>query len=178
MRFAYQNRGGGMVRWDGRTAPAQTRAGDTRSLGDFYPTHRSSSALRRYGGRNWQNWNPRYGGSAIEYEHDRALGAYDVPLPGAPEIVGAYEPPQPGAALVHLGNYVTVGAAEDEPGLLDRLANPSSLTRKVSAALSAYHGIKRNKGSLLWGALWFAGGYAMPLLVPIASLAQGYAKPK
>lgn len=34
MRYAYQNSGGQMIRW-GRSAPAQTRAGDTVGLGSL-----------------------------------------------------------------------------------------------------------------------------------------------
>lgn len=187
MRFAYQNRGSALLHWNGRSAPYQSRAGETRSLGAYYPTHRNSTALRRYGTRAWdRNWNRGTGGSALSYEHDRPLGAYDVPLPGAPEVVGGYEAPQPGAAIVHLGDYVTTGddapkAPADQHGeddVIDMIMGASSLTRVVAGALSAWHGVKRHRGSALWGAVWFAGGYAFPLLTPVLSLAQGYGKAK
>jgi hypothetical protein len=119
MRFAYTRRGGPLLDWSGVTPPQQSRAGETRSLGDFYPTTRNSNALRRNGGPG----APK--GAAIGYEHNRRLGYWGsdigggsgsgyrpapgmgdlpIPLPGAPEIIEGYESPAPGAAIIHLGN--------------------------------------------------------------------------
>jgi hypothetical protein len=181
MKFAYTRRGGPLLDWSGPTPPYPTRAGETRSLGDFYPTVRTSSALRRYGARG-----PRHGGAAVNYEHSRSLGSLDVPRPGAPEVIGGYEPPQPGAAIIHLGGYIPEGAArtygqqmlgadpEQKPTLWQdiKAVSDSPLYRKTAAAAAAYHGVKQHNGSILWGALWAVGGYSLPTFTIFAALAQ------
>lgn len=219
MRFAYARRGGPLLNWSGPTPPYPTRAGETRTLGSFYPTTRSSSALRRYGGRG-----PGYG-AAVGYEHNRELGYWgatvaghggvgyrpvpgmgslDLPRPGAPEVVEGYEPPAPGAAIVHLGHactweeahrrahamsgYMPEGAARSYGQTMLSADQPPApkpfdmgLVRKASAIASAYHGVKRNHGSVFWGLLWGVAGYAAPfygLLVPAIGVAQGFGQPK
>lgn len=105
MKFAYARTGGPLLNWSGPTPPYPTRAGETRSLGDFYPTTRNSSAMRRYGVKDWDRpYNPVTGGQAMSYQNDRPLGSYDVPVPGGPEIIDGYESPQPGAPIIHLGD--------------------------------------------------------------------------
>jgi hypothetical protein len=47
----------------------------------------------------------------------------------------------------------------------------------VSSVVSGYHGMKRNNGSIGYGALWFFLGGIMPVFVPLVAIAQGYAKP-
>ncbi len=215
MRFAYTRRGGPLLDWNGVTPPSPTRAGETRSLGDFYPTNRSSGALRRYGGPG----APK--GAAVGYEHNRALGYWGaqvaghggagyhpipgmgddtyLPLPGAPEVVEGYESPAPGAAVIHLGagypwdqkypgmsGYMPEGAARGYGQTMIADVAPAkpfdmSILRKVSAVASAYHGVKRNGGSVFWGLLWGIAGYAAPfygLLMPAIAIAQGYAQPR
>lgn len=46
----------------------------------------------------------------------------------------------------------------------------------LSAAVSGYHGYKRNQ-SVGWGVGWFVLGGLFPILVPVIAVAQGYAKP-
>jgi hypothetical protein len=46
-----------------------------------------------------------------------------------------------------------------------------------SAAVSAYHGYKRND-SLGWAVWWFFMGSVFPVFTPVIALAQGYGKPK
>lgn len=200
MRFAYARTGGPLLDWSGPTPPYPTRAGETRSLGDWFPSTRSSSALRRYGGRLAL---PH--GAAIGYEQNRQLGSFDLPRPGAPEVVEGYESPQPGAAVIHLGHdctweeahrrahamsmsgYMPEGAARSY-GQTMLSADPPApkqfdmgLVRKAAVIAAAYHGVKRNHGSVLWGLLWGAFAYISPLygvLVPAIGIAQGYAQPK
>lgn len=207
MRFAYQRRGGPLVTWNGRTAPSPTRAGETRSLGSFYPTTRSSSALRRYGVPDWDRpYNATTGGSAMPYQHDRPLGALDIPRPGAPEILDGYESPQPGAAIIHLGHdctwaeahrrahemmmhgYMPEGAARSYGQTTIGADDPpkpvnDGMIRKTAVLASAYHGVRRHNGSVMWGLLWALAAYVTPLnglLVPAFGVAQGFgqAKPK
>jgi hypothetical protein len=47
----------------------------------------------------------------------------------------------------------------------------------ASAAASGYHGVKRHRGSVGWGAAWFMLGGVFPVLTPVVAVAQGYAKP-
>lgn len=201
MRFAYARTGGPLLDWSGPTTPSPTRAGETRSLGAFYPTTRNSSALRRYGGRS-----AGHGGSAVGYEVNRALGALNIPRPGAPEVIEGYEEPEPGAATIKLGEactwdlahrrshglsgFIPEGAVMKYGQMLgaDAAAVPTPkaafdpvLIRRASAVAGAFHGVKRHNGSVLWGLLWAAAAYITPLhgvLVPAFAVAQGYGRPK
>lgn len=47
----------------------------------------------------------------------------------------------------------------------------------ASAALSGYHGYKRNN-SLGWGIAWFALGGLFPIITPTVAFAQGFGKRK
>lgn len=191
MRFAYTRRGGPLLNWSGSTPPYPSRAGETKSLGDYYPTTRQSSALRRYGVKNWDRpYNPVTGGQAMSYDRDRPLGDLDVPRPGAPEIVSGYESPAPGAAIIHLGDdctfeeahrqahrksrglsgYMPEGAARaygqtmlaaDEPKTGPLVS--SRTLRRAAVLAAAYHGVRRHSGSVLWGLLWGAAAYIAPM---------------
>lgn len=44
----------------------------------------------------------------------------------------------------------------------------------ASAVISGYHGVKRNGGSPFWGLVWFGLGAALPGVVPLVAVAQGY----
>jgi hypothetical protein len=50
----------------------------------------------------------------------------------------------------------------------------------VSGAASAYHGIRRNDGSVGWGLWWGLMGTLFPIITPIVAVAQkpGFAKQK
>lgn len=47
-----------------------------------------------------------------------------------------------------------------------------------SAAVSAFHGVRRNGGSIFWGVWWFALGAIFPVITPIVGVAQGYGQCK
>lgn len=47
-----------------------------------------------------------------------------------------------------------------------------------SAVLAAYHGVRRNHGSIFWGVVWFGLGAIFPVLTPIVSVGQGFARPR
>jgi hypothetical protein len=51
------------------------------------------------------------------------------------------------------------------------------LLATVSMAASAYHGIKRNNGSIPYGIWWGLMGTMFPVITPTIAVAQGYAKP-
>jgi hypothetical protein len=44
----------------------------------------------------------------------------------------------------------------------------------ASALISGFHGVRRNGGSPFWGVVWFGLGAALPGVVPVVALAQGY----
>lgn len=48
----------------------------------------------------------------------------------------------------------------------------------VGAGAGAYHGYKRNRGSVGWTIGWFIFGGVLPVFAVPVALAQGYAKPK
>lgn len=48
----------------------------------------------------------------------------------------------------------------------------------VSMAASAYHGSKRNGGSIAWGVWWGIMGGMFPVLTPAIGAAQGFARCK
>ena len=47
-----------------------------------------------------------------------------------------------------------------------------------AAALSGYHGVRRNGGSLVWGLVWFGMGAAFPVITPVFAAAQGFGECK
>jgi hypothetical protein len=137
------------------------------------------------------------------------LGDLFLPRPGAPEVVEDYEPPAPGAAIVHLGGrmmssypwdekypgqtnlsgYMPEGAARnygqtmlsaDPPA--PNPVNVGGLVRKAGILAAAYHGVKRNNGSILSGLLWAVAAWAVfpfyGTIVPAIAAAQGFAQPK
>jgi len=50
--------------------------------------------------------------------------------------------------------------------------------RIISAGACAFHGVKRNSGSVGWGIWWFVLGSLFPVITPVVAVAQGYAKTK
>jgi len=67
-----------------------------------------------------------------------------------------------------------------EPSALDPvsiIAPVYSLIAMVSSGLSAYHGYKRNNGSLGWGIGWGVLGGLFPIITPSIAAAQGFGKP-
>lgn len=58
-----------------------------------------------------------------------------------------------------------------------RLTEPATwrgIATLASAFVSGFHGVRRNGGSVFWGLTWFAAGAALPGLVPLVAVAQGY----
>ncbi len=52
-----------------------------------------------------------------------------------------------------------------------------ALISTAGMAVSAYHGYKRNRGSIGWTIGWALLGGAFPIITPVVAVAQGYAKP-
>lgn len=52
-----------------------------------------------------------------------------------------------------------------------------TILRIAGAALSTYHGYKRDRGSVGWAIGWGVLGYVVPYITVPVAFAQGYAKP-
>jgi hypothetical protein len=62
-------------------------------------------------------------------------------------------------------------------GATDVYGNPIVVSLSaVSAALSAYHGYKRDN-SVGWAALWGVAGWLVPIITPAIAFAQGFGQP-
>lgn len=48
----------------------------------------------------------------------------------------------------------------------------------ASAGVSAYHGYKRNDGSVGWAIVWGVLGGAFPIITPAIAVAEGFGEPK
>lgn len=48
----------------------------------------------------------------------------------------------------------------------------------ASAGISAFHGTRRNGGSIFWGAVWFVLGAVFPVVTPVVAVAQDIGKCK
>ena len=84
----------------------------------------------------------------------------------------------PNAMLLATYATPTVRAAgEVIPGVSDTSVAVWGVASTVSMAVSAYHGVKRNRGSVGSGIAWGAAGAMFPIITPAIALAQGYAKP-
>jgi hypothetical protein len=55
---------------------------------------------------------------------------------------------------------------------------PRTILQFSSAAASAFHGARRNGGSIFWGVWWFIFGAVFPTVTPIVGLAQGFGQCK
>jgi hypothetical protein len=78
-----------------------------------------------------------------------------------------------------------VGFGQDStaPTLIDPTAMPPTripwlgLLATASAAVSGFHGYRRNK-SVGWGIVWFVLGGLFPVIVPTIAIAEGFGQPK
>jgi hypothetical protein len=84
-----------------------------------------------------------------------------------------------GFGRMGLGGLLGLGAvssAYDEGRIPQGVWIGYSVLATVSAAASGYHGYKRNN-SIGWAIVWFLLGGWFPIIVPVISVAQGFAKP-
>lgn len=98
-------------------------------------------------------------------------------LPAAPAQMALPALVAPAVLPVRLSNP----AAKVDPVL--QVWSTLNLTQKVFLAMHAgvlaavaYHGYKRNGGSVPWGAAWVAGGMACPTAALGFALTQGFGK--
>lgn len=91
-----------------------------------------------------------------------------------------YYTPIGGLGVAHLGQAADQVARVQ----VDSSYRPSPVYRYVWGALSlagagsgAYHGYKRNRGSIGWAIGWFLLGGLFPVVTIPVSLAQGFGKP-
>ena len=81
--------------------------------------------------------------------------------------------------MTHLG-LSSFGSLRDDT-MMTSQSKPLSiiwgLLSTASAALSGYHGYRRNN-SIGWGVVWFGLGGLFPVITPTIAVAQGFAKRK
>jgi len=65
-----------------------------------------------------------------------------------------------------------IGALSPEAETFWEIATP------ISVGLSAYHGYKRNNGSIGWALGWGLLGGIFPVITPAIAVAEGFGKPK
>jgi hypothetical protein len=77
------------------------------------------------------------------------------------------------------GSYMSgmAGLSDDTSSGMSTAEIIFGIISTASAAVSGYHGYKRND-SLGWGIAWFVLGGLFPVLTPTIAFAEGYAKPK
>lgn len=192
MRFAYANRGASLLRWNGRTAPSQSRAGETASLGEFnvdvpragapevvsgYESPAPGAAvvhlgstLQRYGRRRASS---RLNAASISCCENCSCGGGD---PCCSDM----------ATSRSLSGFIPEGTARayGQQMLADDAPTPlleSPMVRRAAMIAAAYHGAKRHGGSVMWGLLWAMGAYVAPIngLSAVAlATAQGFGEKK
>ena len=83
----------------------------------------------------------------------------------------------------HLGQAPTahhVPAAShlgQKPELVRNIGRVWSVVAPISAAVSAFHGYRRHRGSLGWALGWAVMGSLFPVITPTIAFAQGYGQP-
>jgi hypothetical protein len=100
-----------------------------------------------------------------------------------PNVVDMPFPPGMTQTTVQpVGPYMfgMAGLGEVEPVPMPMSTKIYGFLSLLSGAAMAYHGVKRNHGSIGWGIWWGFAGALFPIFVPILSVAQkpGFAKPK
>lgn len=78
-------------------------------------------------------------------------------------------------AVAHQNTDLFGLSADGSPG--SGLGKFWAIASTASAALSGYHGYRRNE-SIGWGIWWFVAGGTLPVLVPVLAVAQGFGKRK
>ena len=104
------------------------------------------------------------------------MTSYDDGLRGLAHLTPARELPR-------VPRAVSPALARVEPspgGARVGQLSPSSVWPVISLAsslASAYHGVRRNRGSVGWGLGWGLLGALFPIVTPVIAVAQGYAQP-
>lgn len=75
-----------------------------------------------------------------------------------------------------IGSYVNYPVQTS--GLGELSTNVYELLSLAGTVAGAYHGYKRNRGSIGWAIGWAFLGAAFPVITLPVAIAQGYGKPK
>lgn len=86
-------------------------------------------------------------------------------------ITPSWAPMGPVQTMPQLQGPWAVARGQELPSVFTPMAK--TVLTIASAALCAFHGTKRNGGSIFWGAVWFGLGAAFPVVTPIFAVAQG-----
>lgn len=91
----------------------------------------------------------------------------------------SYYTPIGGLGLANLGEAADqVTQANALPGRARVYSYVWGALSLAGAGTGAYHGYKRNRGSIGWAIGWFLLGGMFPVITIPVSLAQGFGKPK
>ena len=111
-------------------------------------------------------------------------GAVYGPASPATPMLGIYEATPARRLLLSRADPQYLPAGYPEITVMSNPPKPVSagsvvygLLATASSAASAYHGVKRNNGSIGWGITWGLLGGMFPVLTPAIAVAQGFAKP-
>ena len=86
-------------------------------------------------------------------------------------ITPSWSPMGPVATQPQLEGPWAVARGQELPSVFTPAAK--TLLTLGSAALCAYHGTRRNGGSIFWGTVWFGLGALFPVVTPIFAFGQG-----
>lgn len=98
----------------------------------------------------------------------------DVNFPGFPLafINTSYSPVPAGPTAEQLEGPYAVATGADLP-----LPTWGRIALGIVGGLaSAFHGARRNGGSIFWGLTWFGFGAVFPVVTPVIAAAQGFGK--
>ncbi len=112
-------------------------------------------------GNDPDQWEAAFGGESNSARTEASPVTAVRPIDGGPPPLPA--PPAPPPAALPAAPLV-IGA-----GWL--------LLTTASMAASGYHGMKRHRGSIAWGAWWAFMGGMVPGITPAIGAAQGFAEP-
>jgi hypothetical protein len=121
------------------------------------------------------NWSPRPV-TTPSYPQQRTLQTWGAI--GAPDNMGSkWNPKSPaGIARTVVGMHgLGLGDSIDTVYVLPPWM---WMVCAASSGVSAYHGMKRHKGSVGWAIGWGMLGWLFPVITPAVAFAQGYAKPQ
>lgn len=82
----------------------------------------------------------------------------------------------PSGAMDPDGRYVSPYTNAD--GSLNGAGVAVAAVSTASMALSAYHGLKRNRGSIGYAIWWGLMGGMFPVITPVIAFGQGFAEPE
>lgn len=109
----------------------------------------------------------------------RALAVPPVPALIVQHPAGDPTPaPAPASTTPPVQDVVVHEAVQITQEAVQPLTPFQAMLGLAGALLGAYHGARRNGGSVMWGIAWGAAGGVAPVITTGIALAQGYGRPR